>query len=190
MATVFTHPAIALSLTPWFREARASRTKLFVGIILTVLPDLDVIGFKLGIPYGHMFGHRGFSHSLFFAAVVSGFTAGLISRSQGGRVIPLWLFLFLCMASHGLLDALTNGGLGIAFLSPFSEERFFFNYRPIKVSMLSLSRFFNRQGITVLQNEIKWVLFPCMCLFFLGLIRLKAAAIRLEPDAAGTVGKD
>ena len=39
--------------------------------ILAVIPDLDVIGMRYGIPYGDMFGHRGFTHSLFFAVVLA-----------------------------------------------------------------------------------------------------------------------
>jgi len=29
---------------------------------LSLLPDIDVIGFPLGVPYGAPFGHRGASH--------------------------------------------------------------------------------------------------------------------------------
>ena len=34
---------------------------------LAMLPDADVVAFKLGIPYGATWGHRGASHSLVFA---------------------------------------------------------------------------------------------------------------------------
>ena len=40
------------------------------------------------------------------------------------------------MASHGVLDALTDGGPGVAFLAPFDDTRYFFPWRPIRVSPL------------------------------------------------------
>ena len=40
----------------------------------------------------------------------------------------------LVVASHGLLDALTDGGLGAALLWPFSDERFFAPWRPLPVA--------------------------------------------------------
>jgi membrane-bound metal-dependent hydrolase YbcI (DUF457 family) len=34
----------------------------------SVILDLEVIGFRFGIHYGDFWGHRGFTHSLVFAA--------------------------------------------------------------------------------------------------------------------------
>src|SRR5947208_5485908 len=39
-------------------------------VVLSVLPDIDVVAFVLGIPYGAPFGHRGAIHSLAFALLV------------------------------------------------------------------------------------------------------------------------
>jgi inner membrane protein len=39
-----------------------------VGAVCAALPDIDVIGFRFGIDYGALLGHRGFTHSLAFAA--------------------------------------------------------------------------------------------------------------------------
>jgi inner membrane protein len=71
-------------------------------------------------------------------------------------------FLFLCTASHGLLDALTNGGLGLAFFSPFAQHRYFFPWRPIAVSPLSVSRFLAGRGFHVLWSELRWVVLPSL----------------------------
>ncbi|MDP6107458.1 MAG: hypothetical protein QGI33_03365, partial [Candidatus Brocadiia bacterium] len=43
----------------------------------------------------------------------------------------------LLAASHGFFDALTDGGLGIGFLSPFSNRRYFLLWSPIPVVQLS-----------------------------------------------------
>ena len=46
------------------------------------LPDFDVVAFKLGIAYHDAFGHRGFSHSLLFAAIL-----GALAAPPAGRCI-------------------------------------------------------------------------------------------------------
>jgi inner membrane protein len=106
-----------------------------------VLPDADVLAFSLGIPYEHPLGHRGMSHSFAFAAMVAlfGAWARRILQTTFARA-----FLFLCVAtgSHGVLDAFTNGGLGIAFFWPWSETRYFFPFfRPLVVSPIGMSDF-------------------------------------------------
>ena len=42
-----------------------------VACAASVLPDIDALGFAAGVPYGHVFGHRGFTHSLFFALMTA-----------------------------------------------------------------------------------------------------------------------
>lgn len=169
MPTIFSHPAVALGLFPWFRGIVKSPLLLALAAVLTILPDLDVVGFYLGTPYNHLLGHRGLSHSLPFALVVSvGLAAWLGVRYQVSR-IALGLFFFLSMASHGLLDALTSGGLGIAFFSPFSNERFFFDMQPIAVSPLGITRFMSDRGLVVILSELQWVWLPMLGLAALGL---------------------
>jgi inner membrane protein len=73
------------------------------------------------------------------------------------------------MASHGIIDAFTDGGLGVALFSPFDNERYFFPYQPIEVSTLSVERFFNGQGVGVLVSELKWIWLPSMMVFVVGL---------------------
>lgn len=97
-----------------------------LGAVVATVPDLDVVGFRLGVDYGDVLGHRGLSHSLAFAAMVAAGIA-ILWRSLPARArSPAWLYLALAMASHGLFDALTDGGLGVALLAPFSNDRFFF----------------------------------------------------------------
>ncbi len=69
-------------------------------------------------------------------------------------------YLFLATASHGVLDAMTNGGLGVAFFSPFDNSRYFLPWRPIRVSPLSFGRFFSARGYLILQNELLWIWLP------------------------------
>ena len=72
-----------------------------------------------------------------------------------------------------LLDMLTDGGSGVMLLFPFSTERLFFPWRPIRVSPLSIARFFDRAG------EILWSELPfCAVAVALGL----AARWTLRPS--------
>ena len=68
--------------------------------------------------------------------------------------------LFLLTASHGILDAFTNGGLGVALLSPFDNGRYFFPWTPIEVSPIGVRAFFSAWGLGVLKSELLWVWLP------------------------------
>ena len=127
MPSVFTHVVVGGALAG---ASPAPRLRLaLVLAVLSALPDADVIGLRLGIPYGHPLGHRGFTHSIAFALLCGGVTpwlAGRPWRSGERRGWQLAALGFLATLSHGVLDAFTNGGLGVGFLIPLSAERFFF----------------------------------------------------------------
>jgi inner membrane protein len=102
-------------------------------VFLSVAPDLDVLAFAYGIPYEAEFGHRGASHSIFVALLVGGLCS-LGAREWHMSRLRMFLVASAVVASHGVLDTLTNGGLGIALAWPFSDHRFFACWRPIPVS--------------------------------------------------------
>jgi inner membrane protein len=88
----------------------------------------------------------------------------------------LWSYFFLATASHGLLDAMTDGGLGVAFFSPFNNARYFLPWRPIRVSPIGVSRFFTDRGLEVLKSELFWIWLPAALLVASAwLIRLRSA---------------
>ena len=142
---------------------------LALALVCCVLPDIDAVGLWFGIPYAHPFGHRGFTHSLPFSVVLAG--AGSLFASQLG--VPPWGafgVLLISAASHGLLDALTNGGLGIAFFSPFSHRRYFLPWRVIEVSPLSPFELISWRGLHVLRSELRWVWLPCLVVGGVGFV--------------------
>ena len=122
--------------------------------ILSMLPDLDVIAFRLGIPYAAPFGHRGASHSL-CAALLVGAAAGILALGLRLSPIRTGLLVFAVVASHGLLDALTDGGLGAALLCPYSKHRYFAPWRPIPVAPIG-RRIFSHWGMRVMLTELIW----------------------------------
>jgi inner membrane protein len=131
---------------------------------ISALPDADVIGFAFGIPYSHPLGHRGLSHGLPFA-VALGALAWLWRRARGlPHALALGILLATACASHGVLDAATDGGLGIGFWIPFSDTRFFLPWRPIPVSPLEPAAFFSARGAAILAAEVAWVWLPVLSL--------------------------
>jgi inner membrane protein len=152
----------ALSLGTCFYRSGTPKRLWIAGAICSVIPDLDVVGFRFGIHYGDFWGHRGFTHSILFAALLAtvvcilGFRRGLPALSQ----FSIRIYLFLATASHGFLDAMTDGGLGVAFFSPFDNHRYFLPWRPIRVSPIGFGRFFTERGLAVLQSEFLWIWIP------------------------------
>lgn len=160
MPTILTHPAVPLALGLGLPHEIVSVRLLLAGVAVSVLPDLDVMAFRFGIPYGAVLGHRGFSHSPVFAGAVT-LCVACAFRMLKTRFIVAFPFLFVSMASHGLLDAFTDGGAGIALLWPFSAERYFAPVQVIEVSPIAVSRFFSPRGAIVLISELRWVWGPC-----------------------------
>jgi inner membrane protein len=126
-------------------------------------PDLDVLAFRLGIPYGAPFGHRGAAHSIAMG-VALGLAVGAVGIRLGVRPGMSLTAAILVAVSHGVLDAFTDGGKGIALLWPFSAERVFASWRPIPVSPIGL-RALSPRGVAVMMREA--VLF--LPLFIVGL---------------------
>ena len=159
MPTIMTHAVVGLGLGRLFTRRRMPARFWQLAALLPILPDLDVLAFRLGIPYDAVLGHRGLSHSLAFALVAGLAAAVLTYRQLGLRLWDWWGFLFLLIASHGLLDAFTNGGYGVAFFAPFDATRYFFPWTPIEVSPLGMS-FFSAHGLATLWSELRWVWLP------------------------------
>lgn len=140
MATIFSHFVLGWGAYRFVERGRdESRLGPLVAGALSVLPDLDSLGLMAGIPYGDPWGHRGMTHSLAFAAVVGMLAALALWRRVAfpGGFVGLAVTLAVITASHGLLDALTDGGLGIAFFAPCDHSRYFLPVQPIPVSPIT-----------------------------------------------------
>lgn len=123
---------------------------------LALAPDADVIAFWLRIPYAAEWGHRGASHSLLLAGVI-GAACGLLLGRWTRRVAASVLLCVAVAASHGLLDALTDGGLGVALLWPWSLKRIFAPLRPLPVAPIGL-RLLSPRGLQVIATEVLYFL--------------------------------
>jgi inner membrane protein len=147
------HLAVGLAANRVQPAPEGIRRWMWVGLLLTLalLPDADVVAFALGIPYSAPFGHRGATHSLAFAMVLTLFIAGTAAT----LALPVARIAVTCgivLLTHGLLDTLTDGGLGIALLWPFSNHRYFAPWRPIPVAPIGLGML-SARGLSVTVAE-------------------------------------
>lgn len=114
------------------------RAMMCLGAGIAVLPDFDVVVSILFRPDG-MSPHRGFSHSLLFAAMstlVFAFPARRRGNLPWTTAVPA---LFLAAASHPLLDFLMGAGPGIPFFAPYSGTGYLFAIRAVPTAYYGLS---------------------------------------------------
>ncbi|MGX5220896.1 metal-dependent hydrolase [Pseudomonas segetis] len=176
MASAFAHAVVPLVVYAVFKSPPMNLRLLVLAIILAIAPDADVLAFKFGIAYSSEWGHRGFTHSLFFAGCVAAFFM-LFAKPLKSKPWVVFAMCFIACASHAALDALTNGGLGVALYWPFSTERVFFPFRPVQVSPIGVGAFFTERGLRVITSEFVWIFIPGFVIGLLGvLIRRKITA--------------
>lgn len=166
MASIFGHAVVGVTLSKII-DNKNLKWLLLAAIFSTILPDFDVVGFRLGIPYEAPLGHRGFTHSILFAVL----WALLLMYVFGKQNKMVWfIVIFLSTVSHGILDAMTSGGEGVGFLIPFNNSRFFFPFRGIEVSPMGVKSFFSEWGLKVLFSEFKYIMLPCFLVLFVGFL--------------------
>lgn len=160
MPSALAHGLVGAALSSVLPRERRSASIVFALVILAAAPDLDVLAFGLGIPYGHPLGHRGLTHSLCFAAAFALASTPIWQRvlRADSRIAPV--LTFLAVASHGVLDTFTDAGLGVGLLIPFDDTRYFAPWRPIETSPLSVRAFLSARGLEIVANEAVWVGLP------------------------------
>lgn len=163
MPTIFSHSIAALAVGHAVAPSGMPAKFWVASAACAALPDIDVVSFAFGVRYTDMLGHRGITHSFSFALVL-GVVVALVCFREVPILSSYWLLLasyfFIITSSHAVLDALTNGGLGVALFAPFTNDRYFFPWRPIEVSPIGLDAFLSGRGLAVLLSEIKWIWFP------------------------------
>lgn len=167
MPTIFSHPAVPLALGYALGSGSVSTRLLAAGVACSMLPDADVLGWALGVPYGSPWGHRGATHSLAFALAV-GALGALLVRWLQARGPTAFAFLAVATASHGVLDALTDGGSGIAFMWPLTAERWFLPWQPIEVSPIGIRALASSYFADVLRSELLWIWLPATVAAMIG----------------------
>ena len=148
------HVAVGVVAARW-RDSRPGAPPLALSMLglsaLSVLPDADLVAFMVGIPYANPFGHRGVTHSLLFAVLV-GLVVVVALRIRGRPVLLDAALATLVVASHGVLDAMTTGGLGVEFFWPVDTRRYFLPWEFIPVTPLG-AHMLSARGLSVLLTE-------------------------------------
>ncbi|MHC4660168.1 MAG: metal-dependent hydrolase [Planctomycetota bacterium] len=173
MPSVFTHAVTGLAAGKIVTARKMPLRFWILSAILPGLPDFDVMFSFLGIPCTSFFGHRGFFHSPFLAVLLGLFATAVFFRKEKAFSKKWWLlalYFSLILASHGILDAMTYRGLGVAFFSPFSNERFLLPWQPLPSMMVGLRFFLSRWFAMILLQEILWVWIPTLAI--LGIVLL------------------
>ena len=174
MPTIFSHAIFAVAAGKSFYRKSVILWFWLLTALCAIIPDADVIGRSFGIERGGMFAHRGFTHSIAFAIIFGAIVAFIARHFLRIDVSPLKLTVYFALATftHPLLDMLTNGGSGVALFAPFSNERFFFPWRPVEVSPIGFG-FFSGRGISVILSEMLWIWIPAFVLLIISMLLRK-----------------
>lgn len=164
MATIFSHAFLGYTISKVWHTRSPQPWLNPMAAICSMVPDADFAGWIMHVPYDSMWGHRGFTHSLFFAMILAAAVSVVYyfrGNPAASKIFLAAITIFVVTASHGVVDACTNGGLGVGFFIPFHNDRYFFPFRPLAVSPMGLG-ILSSYGLTVLKIEMLWINLPCM----------------------------
>ena len=95
-----------------------------LGAIIATIPDLDVALYLFYNKFEMLSIHRGFSHSILFSLLGAFLIAYILQRIKWTREVTyfrLWIFTWLALLTHILLDTFT--AYGTQLFLPFSNKR-------------------------------------------------------------------
>ena len=149
--------ALALSArpTPW--------RLIIAAAVAAALPDMDWVAHHFfRVPYSSIYSHRGASHSLFAALAVGSFAA-LLHKRLKVDALTAGVVVAAAMASHGILDMMTDAGHGVAYLWPLSSARLFADWRPIHSGPVSMAHLL-AQVFGRFRSELWQIILPMFAL--------------------------
>lgn len=163
MPSIFAHAAAGAALAIAFSPVQR-RPVWLAGAVCAALPDIDALGRPFGnLGYESMFGgHRGFTHSVLFAVALGGAATCAVRGYASSRHarLRLWLAFALAFVSHGVLDALSTIGTGVAFWAPFSWTHYEFTWQPL--GEIGPGPYGPTRIFAILGNELFWVGLPAL----------------------------
>jgi inner membrane protein len=163
MASLFAHAAVPIVARGASFTPKLKRRLVLVAVILACWPDLDYVTLAFEVRPNELLGHRGITHSLFVAGVLAALSALFFFRALVIGTRAWWLvfaFLFGAAASHGLLDAMTSGDIGVALFAPLENGRHFLPVKLIASCPVGLDEYFGYWGLMTLANELLYVVVP------------------------------
>lgn len=123
-----THIAAGACIGEVFFGKQLGKRAMLLGAIANSIPDIDFVASLWMSTAPGLLAHRGFTHSFFFAAVITPFLALIAEKWHRPHNISLkrWMIFFAVqLFLHLFLDAFNNYGVG--WFEPFSRYRVSFN---------------------------------------------------------------
>lgn len=161
MPSLFGHAVAGLAITAVCHGDKLPRRTWSLAAFCAMAPDLDWFVSLGNIHRGHVLNHRGAAHSLFAAFLIAA-VVFLLAFRKGQRRGDVWLCLTVAALSHGLLDACTAGGVGVALFMPFSKTRWACLWQPGHVAPLPLCREHTYTFLASLLDEARWIGIPAL----------------------------
>lgn len=165
MPTIFTHSIVGLLSAKIVSSKKVPLKFWILSALCSIIPDFDVIAFKLGIPYHSFWGHRGFFHSITFALIIALIVTFVFFKNTK-PLFRKWhfttLYFWIITASHGIFDGMTKSSHGVAFFSPFYNERFNLPFTPMVISPIDIDGLLSEWGLNVVISELKWIILPLL----------------------------
>lgn len=123
-----THIALGACMGEAFAGRTVGKKAMLWGILAQSIPDIDFIAATWLDTSSNLLAHRGFTHSILFALIVTFILAMLAERWHRPHNISFWrwlMFFGAAILTHIFLDAFNNYGVG--WFEPFSHYRISFN---------------------------------------------------------------
>ncbi len=123
-----THIALGACIGEAFFGRVIGKKAMLWGALAQSVPDIDFVAAFWMSPADNLLSHRGFTHSILFALIVTPFLSLLAERWHRPHNISIkrWILFFaLLIFIHIFLDAFNNYGVG--WFEPFSHYRISFN---------------------------------------------------------------
>ena len=164
MPSIFAHAVAGAAVGSAFVPPYVARRVWIAAAVCAALPDIDALGRPFGnLRYEAVFGgHRGFTHSVAFAALLAVFiTLGFFRQPRWNRIRPrVCATFFIATVSHGVLDALSTIGNGVAFWAPFSWTHYEFVSQPL--GEIGPGPRGPERVLAIVGNELLWVALPAL----------------------------
>jgi inner membrane protein len=166
-----THIALGTCIGEAFFEKGFGKKAMIWGALAHSIPDIDFLAsFWMDTP-GALLAHRGFTHSILFAAIIIpifSLVADKIHKPHNITFLKWVLFFSTAVFLHLFLDAFNNYGIG--WFEPFSHYRFSFNIIYVADPFFSFPLFITFIALVIADKykhkRKKWV-FVGMSLSFL-----------------------
>lgn len=182
MPMTTTHALVPLAATLAFANRPIPWRLVVTAAFAAAAPDVDTAFRHIWhLSPASIYSHRGAAHSL-FVALTAGLIAAALHKPLGVRPLAAGVVISASMASHGILDMMTDGGLPVAYLWPLSSVRLFADWTPIHSGAVHRAHLFS-QAFARLKSEL-WQLIIPMFAAALVIRAGRMTALQLRPSSS------